>query len=411
MSTRTTPLTNTPQLPAGSRGLGPVRLVAEREIRWRLRSKVWRIVTASSLALIVILALAVKLFGDGGPDATVGFTGPSSLQQEIVASGRATGQEFTATPVDAGAGEQQVRDGDLDALVTVTQDGQVHATVKQKLDTTLETALTAMARQLSVHEQVVELGGNPAAFDSALAGAHVEVNTLEPPRSFAPQQLVLGMIAGILIYMALMINGQSVAMGVVEEKSSRVVELLLAAVRPWQLMAGKVLGIGFVGLLQVLVIAGGGAIAAVATGVLTLSVQATVGAIVWLVVWFILGFFAYALLFAALGALVSRQEDIGTVISPVLMLLIIPYVIGVSILPEDPANGVVRILSWLPMFSPSLMPMRVAMGGVPLWESLLAIVLIVATIPALIWLSAKVYSNAVLRSGARVKLRDALRPL
>lgn len=398
-------------LEAGSKGFGPVRLIAEREIHWRLRSKAWRIVTLISLVLVVIFAVGVKVFAGGGSGATVGFTGPSSLQPEIVASGQATGLELKASAVERRTGEQRVRDGELDALVSLTPAGQVTVTVKRALDPRLDTALMAMARQAAVQHEVARLGGDMGTFDAALARAHLVIDTLEPPRHFDPQQLALGMIAGILIYMALMINGQAVAQGVVEEKSSRVVELLLSAVRPWQLMAGKVLGIGLMGLLQVFIIAAGGAIVAMAVGALTLSVAATVSTVAWLVVWFILGFFAFALVFAALGALVSRQEDIGTVISPVLGALIVPYIIGISILPNDPTNGVVRILSWLPMFSPTLMPMREAMGGVPLWESLMAVALIVATIPALIWLSARIYNNAVLRTGARVKVRHALHPL
>jgi ABC-2 type transport system permease protein len=284
-------------------------------------------------------------------------------------------------------------------------------TVKRELGSDVETAVTALAQQAAIHEQVTKLGGDPASFERAVATAQPQVTNLEPPRTFSPDQLALGVIAGVLIYLSLMMNGQIVAQGVVEEKSSRVVELLLAAVRPWQLMAGKVLGIGLLGLAQMVVIAGGGAIAAVATGVLTISIAATASVVVWLVVWFVLGFFAYALVFAAAGALVSRQEDVGGVVMPPLMLVILGYVIGVSVLPSDPANGVVRVLSWLPVFSPTLMPIRVAMGGVPAWELVLAVALIVLAIPGLIWVAARIYSNAVLRTGARVKVRDAFRPL
>ena len=132
-----------------------------------------------------------------------------------------------------------------------------------------------------------------------------------PPSPKHNQQIVLGIVAGILIYLALMLNGQAVAQGVVEEKSSRVVELLLATVRPWQLMAGKVVGIGIVGLIQVAVIGVAGVVAGFATGSLSIQASAAAGTIIWLVVWFLLGFVAYALAFAAVAALVSRQEDVA----------------------------------------------------------------------------------------------------
>ena len=117
--------------------------------------------------------------------------------------------------------------------------------------------------------------------------------------------------------MSLLLNGQMVATGVVEEKSSRVVELLLSTIRPWQLMAGKVLGIGFVGLIQMVVIGGVGPAAALGLDVLSISASAAVGTVVWLVVWYLLGFLRRTRWCSpALAALVSRQEDVGGVISP-----------------------------------------------------------------------------------------------
>jgi ABC-2 type transport system permease protein len=197
---------------------------------------------------------------------------------------------------------------------------------------------------------------------------------------------------------------------VVEEKSSRVVELLLATIRPWQLMAGKVAGIGLVGLIQMAVIGGAGLIAGKVLGVLTISGSAAFGTVVWLVVWFLLGFVTYSLVFAALAALVSRQEDVGGVTSPALMFVVLGYVLGISILPSDPGNRLCEILSVIPVFAPTMMPMRLAMGGVPGWEAALAVLLALITIPALVWLSGRIYRNAVVRTGARVKLRDALKP-
>jgi ABC-2 type transport system permease protein len=206
-----------------------------------------------------------------------------------------------------------------------------------------------------------------------------------------------------------MFNGQAVAQGVVEEKSSRVVELLLATVRPWQLMAGKVLGIGVVGLIQILLIALAGVIAGLATKILTISASAAAGTVIWLVVWYLLGFFMYAVVLAGLGALVSRQEDVGSAVSPALMFLIAGYVLGVSLLPSDPSNRLMEILSLIPAFAPTVMPMRLAMGGVPIWEAITSVVLVLALIPLLIWLAARIYRNAVLRTGARVKFSQALR--
>jgi ABC-2 type transport system permease protein len=126
-------------------------------------------------------------------------------------------------------------------------------------------------------------------------------------------------------------------------------------------------------------------------------------------VWFLLGYTAYAFAFAAVASLVSRQEEVASAVTPVLMLLIIGYVIGISILPSDPGSGLVAVLSLIPVFAPTLMPVRLALGVVPAWQAVVSVAGMVVIIPLLLWLSARIYRNAVLRSGARVKLRDAWR--
>ncbi|HEV7646714.1 MAG TPA: ABC transporter permease [Actinophytocola sp.] len=385
-----------------------VSLVAGREINTKLRSKAFVITTIATLVLLIGFALVMKAIS-GGSDATVGFTkDTAAMVQPFKAVADSIGESVDTKDVSEQAGRDQVSDGSLDALVV--GDGQsVRVVVKKDLDDSLRNAFNVLAGQVALNQEITKLGGDPAQVGSTVANAKVDVEELEQPYPYDPQQLVLGIVAGILIYMSLLINGQQVAQGVVEEKSSRVVELLLATIRPWQLMAGKVLGIGLVGLLQMVVIGGVGLAAALALDVLTISVTAAVGTVVWLVVWYLLGFLMYSLVFAGLGALVSRQEDVGGVIAPALMFVILGYVIGISVLPSDPDNKLAEVLSVIPVFAPTMMPMRLAMGGVPVWEAVLSVVLVVAMIPALVWLAGKIYANAVMRSGARVKLTDAFR--
>jgi ABC-2 type transport system permease protein len=386
------------------------RLVAGREVTTKLRSKAFIISTVATLLLLVGFALVFRIIGTS-LDATVGFTGQTAaLEQPLKASATAIGRSVnTATVPDEATGRAQVADGTLDAVLL--GDGRrIQVMVAKDLDEDLRNALNVLASQLALNQEIVRLGGDPTQVNAAVATASVDVESLEPPYPYQGQQLVLGMIAGILIYMSLLINGQLVAQGVVEEKSSRVVELLLATMRPWQLMAGKVLGIGLVGLIQMAVIGMVGVSAGLLFGVLTISISAALGTVMWLVIWFLLGFLIYSLAFAALAALVSRQEDVGGVTSPVLMVVIIGYVVGVSILPADPDNALCAVLSIIPVFAPTLMPMRLAMGGVPGWEAALSVSLVLVTIPALVWLAGRIYGNAVVRSGARVKLADALRP-
>jgi ABC-2 type transport system permease protein len=386
-----------------------VSLVAGREIRTKMRSKAFIITTVATLVLLIGFALVMKTAG-GGSDATVGFTQQNAaLAQPLKTVADTVGESVdTQTVPSEQAGRDKVADESLDALVV--GDGQtVRVVVKKDIDDGLRNAFNVLAGQVALNQEITRLGGDPTQVNAAVADASVEVEELEEPYPYDPQQLVLGIIAGVLIFMSLQINGQMVAQGVVEEKSSRVVELLLSTIRPWQLMAGKVLGIGLVGLVQMAVIGGGGMAAAVALDVLTISTDAAVGTVVWLVVWYLLGFLMYSLVFASLAALVSRQEDIGGVIAPALMFVILGYVLGISVLPSDPDNSMVEGFSLIPVFAPTMMPIRLAMGGVPAWEAALSVGLVVALIPALVWLAGKIYANAVMRSGARVKLTDALR--
>jgi len=174
-------------------------------------------------------------------------------------------------------------------------------------------------------------------------------------------------------------------------------------------MVGKVLGLGVVGLIQVAVIALSGVAAGIAAGALDLHISAAVSTIAWLIVWFLLGYTAYSLAFAAVASLVSRQEEVAAVVTPVMMLLIVGYVIGISVLPSNPDSGFVAVLSMIPVFAPTLMPVRLALGVVPAWQAVVALAGMLVVIPLLLWFASRIYSNAVLRSGARVRLRDALR--
>ncbi|GAA1406990.1 ABC transporter permease [Oerskovia paurometabola] len=389
---------------------GAVSLVAGREISTRIRSKAFVWTTVALLVGVVLGGFLLSLVGDQGPAVQkVGVTSEvEALGSQLTAAGEAVGTEIQVSEVSEPEGRTQLADGDLDALVTGTPESFT-VVVKEELGTTLTPVFTGLAQQAALAGAISDLGGDPSAVAQEIASAAPTVETLEPTEVRDPAQIVTGMVGGILIFIALMTCGQLVAQGVVEEKTSRVVELLLATIRPWQLMAGKVLGIGAIGLIQLVVVVGGGVGTAFALGLVDASSVNLGATAAWVLVWFVIGFVMYSLALAALAALVSRQEDVGSVITPVLMLMMIPYIIGISIGPWDPENPLVVWLSYIPFCSPLLMPIRIALGTVETWEILLAVGLSLALVPVLVWLAGKIYSNAVLRTGGRVRLKDALR--
>ena len=199
---------------------------------------------------------------------------------------------------------------------------------------------------------------------------------------------------------------QAVAAGVNEEKSSRVVELLLSAMSPRRLLTGKVVGIGLVGLLQV-------ALLAVAAGATALVVgtdlpSGSTGTAAAYVVWFALAYALYCTLFAAAGSLTSRAEESQQAATPVYILLAIGYLAAFSAF-QSPNGTLVTVLSFIPFSAPMVMPARAAIGSVSWIAIAISMLLTVAATVVTIRIAGRIYAGALLRFGPRVKLLDAFR--
>ncbi|MFC8733066.1 ABC transporter permease [Luteimicrobium sp. NPDC057192] len=415
MSTTTSPkpaerTTRGPGPDAPASAWSTVRMVAGRELTTRLRSRAYVVTTLVMFVAVVVGGVVIHLAQGSSSSTVVGLTPQTaSLAQPLEASAQAAGEDIEVEQVaDDAAAKKGVEDGSLDAALT-GDPASFTVVVKKELDTTGTAVLTSLRQQTALASAVQKLGGNPAQVSQQLSTATLDVTALEPQPERDGAQIVAGYVAGILLFITLQTCAQLVAQGVVEEKSSRVVELLLATVRPWQLMAGKVLGIGVVGLIQVAVVVLGGAGTAAVLGLVDASDIDLGATAAWSLVWFVVGFVMYSLALAALAALVSRQEDIGSVTAPVVMLMIVPYIIGISIAPWNPDSPIVQWLSYIPFCAPLVMPIRIALGTVETWQAIVSVLISLALVPALVWLAGRVYSNAVLRTGARVKLRDALR--
>lgn len=385
-----------------------VRLVAVREIKTRIRSKAFLISNAILVVLIVggiIVASAVS-GGSGNPDK-VGVVGSSSLQQTLSAAGRGLGTPVTTSAVpDATAARTQVNAGDLDVALVPTSNGAYIAVSKGDVSDGLRTVLqTAVAQQAS-NAALTAQGVDPAAVARVAAAATVTVEAINPPKAVNGQRLALAYISVVLLYFQLLAAGISVATGVVEEKTSRVVELLLATMKPVHLLVGKVLGIGVVGLLQLAVYGVAGLGAALGTGLLTVTGTA-VTVFISTLGWFVLGFAFFALLYAAAGSMVSRQEDIGSTTTPLTLLVIVMFVLAQVTL-NSPDGTLSNVMAWIPPFSAILMPLRIAAGVTDPVQVVGSIVLMVLVITALAQVSAKIYERSVLHSGSRVRWRQAI---
>jgi ABC-2 type transport system permease protein len=273
--------------------------------------------------------------------------------------------------------------------------------VEQSAGDSLRFVVQGAVSQLAIGAQLAEAGL------TGLDVPEVGVRALDPDADAEGQRVVTAIVGVGVLYSLLILFGQFVAQGVVEEKSSRVVELLLATMRPWQLLAGKILGLGVLGLGQILVIVTVGV-----TGALTFDLVdipgELIGTAVSVVAWFVLGYALYASIFAVAASLVSRQEDLGTVVTPTTLVLLGGFIVGLQAA-SDPGGTLATVTSYVPGLSPLVMPVRIAAGTVAGWEIALAVVLMLVAVGLVVRVGGRVYAGALLRTGGKTGIREALR--
>jgi ABC-2 type transport system permease protein len=212
----------------------------------------------------------------------------------------------------------------------------------------------------------------------------------------------------VVVWVLISVYGSQIALGIGEEKSSRVVEVLLSAVRPVQLLVGKVLGIGLLALAQVAGMVVVFIIAGFASGS-SLVHGATLGVVLAGGVFAVIGYAFYCTAFAAAGSLVSRQSDVNSTVMPVQLPLILAYALSYTVIYANGANAFYHVLGFLPPTAPIAMPVLYASGDVPLWQVIVSAVLCAAGTVWMARVAVRIYTNSILRTGARIKLGQAIR--
>jgi len=382
-----------------------VALVARREVTERVREKSFAISTGVSIAIIVLVAVLPKVLGLGGTDEfTVGVVDRGALP--VAQAAARSGDEFDAKirveQLAPGDVDQALSDGDVDVVLT----GRGIRSQK-KPDDKLVNALQVANRQVRASEALQGSDLSPDQQRAALGPPPLQVTTVERVDPQQDRKGTLAFFAAMILYGQLIGYGYFVAMGVVEEKSSRVVEVLLSSIRARHLLAGKVIGLGVLGLIQLLLIAALGLAAATAAGAIDIDndVMAAAG---MALVWFLVGYAFYASLFAAAGALVPRQEELQSVTTPLTLILLISFFVSFAVL-DNPDGTLAHVTSFIPMTAPITMPARIALGAASPVEIAGALVVTLGCAALLIPLAGRIYSGAVLRTGSAVKLRDAWR--
>ncbi len=386
--------------------MGAVGLVALRELIERGRSKAFLIANVVIVLAIALGVLASQLLGDPGPTRLAVADEEADalarvLEQQLAVVGGAPVEVLEAA--DAGAAEALVREGEAD--LALVGDGEVLA--DGGVPRALEPLLGLAAQSLALQDAVADLGVPSYLQPRLLEGSLTVTNVGEDDEAPDEASALVAFGAVVALYALLIIYGQWVAQGIVEEKQSRVVEVVVSTVTPTQLLAGKVLGIGLLGLFQVLLIAGAGVAGLLAAT--DVAPPAGLGGVVALVLaWYVLGYALYAMLFAATGAVVSRVEDLQSAATPVIVVILAAFFASQFAL-QDPASTAAEVMALVPLTAPLVQPIRGAAGlGSPL-EVLAGVALALAALGLLLPLVARVYAGAVLRTRGRLSLREAYR--
>jgi ABC-2 type transport system permease protein len=383
---------------------GMVPLVLNREITTRARERSFLISTVITLLIVAAVVIVPALFNSGDDKVSVGLVGDTAtIQSTLEQAARLQDTKVTVTQyADEAAGRAAIDAGDADAVFLGTD----RVLVDSELSGTTEQVVQTAYRQAAGAVRLTAAGLDATAVSRALNVPPLAVTALDPPDPDSDARRAAAFFGVLLLYFQLIGYGVWVALGVVEEKSSRVVELLLATLRPWQLLAGKVIGIGLLGLGQLVLTGVVGIAAALGTGAVDVP-TGIAGVAGQVLVWFLLGFAFYACLYAALASLVSRQEEVQNVTAPLSVLLVGSFFLALGA-QGSPDSGLARVTSIVPPFSTMVMPIRWANGNVPLWEVGVSMLLMVIAVVLLIRVAGRIYAGAVLRSGPRVRIREAL---
>lgn len=383
-----------------------IRLVARRELVEQIRGRSFLISTAITLVILIAIIVVPRLFGVGRPETfDVGVVGGTSARvgQALAAQAGVAGVKVRLQqPADLAAAETAVRDGKLDLAIVDGRELLVKADVNEQLSLLAQSA----SRTLRAQERLAAAGLDQAEIQSTLVPSPLPVRSLEPVDQTERSKRAIATVSIFLLYGQLIGYCFAVAMGVVEEKATRVVEVLLAAVRPLQLLAGKVVGLGLVGLIQLTAIGAVGLTVAIAVDAISLPAGA-LGTIGWVLVWFLLGYAFYSSLFAVAGAIVSRQEELQNTAAPLNLLMVGSFLVAFMGAGSNPGSTLATVSSFLPPVAPLVMPVRIAAGEVAAWQVAASLGTMLVSILAVVLLASRLYEGAVLRTGARVKLRDA----
>ena len=412
--------------------MNAVWTVLKREYLERVRKRSFLLATIGGPLVLIAL-----VFGSGMMAAR-GAQGRSNiaildLTDVLITDVSASLEEAEYTIVSPeGAGDEEalrtmVREGDISGYLILDELtlNRGEATIVSE---SRPSAIRRMLMQTAVSRAVVKqrFGSDSSAEDitTLVEGGALAFEPIDSNEASERKEIRTGLaFAGaMLLYFALLFYGVYVMQAVLEEKTSRMAEIVVSSVRPWQLMLGKIIGVGLVGMTQIAVwvaliivatVLGGSTLAAARPELADLLSAANlvpaVLTVVYFVIFFILGYLLYSALYAAVGAMCSTEEETRQLQLPVTMMLVVPFVMMMSAIDSGADTSLLAGMSLFPLFTPLLMFARAASGVAPMWQIGLSVVLTALSIGAVAWVAGRIYRVGILMQGKRPTLPELWR--
>ena len=386
---------------------GQVGLVARREIRERVKGRTFRIAT-----LVILLAIAAAITipvvtKNSKSTQHIGVVGTLSkpLRATVVATGAAL-LHTTVNLVDEpslSAAEQALDTGKVIAVI----DGTTRILVNRPIegDTSTSAVLVrTLAASIGLQAGLEHAGIPPLRAAELAHPPPLPVTSLKPStqNQTARTTSVYGLI---LTYVLLTQYGTWLLMGVIEEKSSRVIEVLLSTLTPRQLLTGKVIGIGAVAMLQAALIVAVALVLGAAEGSTLLHGTAPLE-VASSLLWVVLGYSFYSWVYAAGGSLADRQDQVQSLAFPLQIPILFGYIVSITSLGTGGVPLLEKVLAYIPLTAPFAMPVLVGQGDATWWQFLISVGLTLAAIVAVARLASAIYFRAILRTGGRVHVRE-----
>ena len=385
-----------------------IRLVATRELRERLRTRAYLISTGVLILLLAVGLALPKIVSAPGTTYRYGVVGtpPAGLEAALkrAAEPRGADVQLRRYMLDRAA-HRALETGGVRAVLSPAT-GRI--VFRREVDGDMVAVAGQALAALALPARLDRAGLTPAQFAQLVATPHLQVHTIDRSGGVSERTARLVALGGAsLMLLAISMYGSWVMAGVAQEKTGRVAELIVAAIPPRHLLAGKVLGIGLLGLAQVAIVA---AVVATATALGATDLPSSfVPAAALVVPWFVLGFALYSVGFAVAGAAVTRQEDVATVSIPVTGVMTASFFIAYGSLQAAPGSVATQLATVFPTTAPFMIPGRSAIEGVPIWQHGLAFATTIAALYLLVRLGGRLYTAALLHTSPLAGLVEAWR--